>query len=71
MIPLSLHDFSALLYISVRFLTTGKHFKIFTFLNIFLYIHVIFSAGDDTLKKNVNTLHPCNVIQVGDSLPSA
>ena len=31
MIPLSLHDFSVLLYIPVRFLARVNHFKIFTF----------------------------------------
>ena len=45
-ILLSLHILSVLLYIHIRFffLARDKHFNIFTS----LYVHVFFSAGDDT-----------------------
>ena len=66
MITLSLHDLSVIPYIPVKFLARGKHLPV---INIFLYIHVIYSVGDDTFK-NVNTLHPCNIIYVEVSHPS-
>ena len=47
MIPLSLHVLGVLLYTPVTFLAIGTHFKIFTSFNVFLYIHVFFTAGDD------------------------
>ena len=63
MIPLSLHVVSNLLYNPVKFLARGTHFQIFTSFNVFLYIHLLFQLEMIHLK-NVNTIHPFNVIQV-------
>ena len=70
MIPLSFHVLSVLFFIPVRFfLDTGAQFKIFTSFKCFYLHSCIFSAEDDTFK-NVNTKHPCDVIQVEGSHPS-
>ena len=64
MIPLPLHVLSVLLYTPVKFLARGTHFKKFTSSNVFLYIHVFFFQLEMIHLKNVNTIRPCNGIQV-------